>query len=314
MNAVTKTNLPAVLRPQSMPELIEFARMAARSSMVPKDYLGKPDNVVVAVQMGSEIGLAPMQALQNIAVIGGRPSVWGDAMAGLCRQSSLCQDIEERLEGDGDKLTALCIATRVGAKPITGRFSVEDAKKAGLWNKPGPWQQYPKRMLQMRARGFALRDAFPDVLRGLISAEEARDMPAEPPFQGTTIEHERPSPEAPPPSPAPEASPEAPPEGRYTDKWLKGVQLRLATVQTVDELAKVEAIPSVARAREDAPTMIREQIDDWFTDAYARVQGKASPDDTADDMDSAAEPPAPPSRTKTVPAGVGTDMNDAIPF
>jgi hypothetical protein len=34
-------------------------------------------------------------------------------------------------------------------------------------------------MLQMRARGFALRDAFPDVLKGLITAEEAQDMPVE---------------------------------------------------------------------------------------------------------------------------------------
>jgi hypothetical protein len=34
-------------------------------------------------------------------------------------------------------------------------------------------------MLAMRARGFALRDAFPDVLKGLITAEEAQDYPAE---------------------------------------------------------------------------------------------------------------------------------------
>jgi hypothetical protein len=52
---------------------------------------------------------------------------------------------------------------------------VAEAKKAGLWGKQGPWTQYPRRMLQMRARGFALRDAFPDVLRGLVTAEEAAD-------------------------------------------------------------------------------------------------------------------------------------------
>ena len=50
-----------------------------------------------------------------------------------------------------------------------------DAKRAGLWTKAGPWQTYPRRMLQMRARSFALRDAFPDVLKGLISVEEALD-------------------------------------------------------------------------------------------------------------------------------------------
>ncbi len=54
-------------------------------------------------------------------------------------------------------------------------ISKEDAKKAGLWGKAGPWSQYPKRMLQMRARSFALRDKFADALSGLIMAEEAQD-------------------------------------------------------------------------------------------------------------------------------------------
>lgn len=188
MNAVTKVapSPVAILRPQSFSDLIKFAEMAARSGMVPKDYIGKPEAIVIAVQMGSELGLAPMQSLQNIACVNGRPSVWGDALLGLCRQSPLCQDIKEWLEGDGDNLTAYCEAHRAGATPVAKSFSVTDAKKAGLWSK-SIWQQYPKRMLQMRARGFALRDAFPDVLRGLISVEEARDIPAED-FRGTTLE------------------------------------------------------------------------------------------------------------------------------
>ena len=54
-------------------------------------------------------------------------------------------------------------------------FTVGDAIRAGLWKKAGPWTMYPKRMLQMRARSFALRDAFPDVLRGLVATEEVED-------------------------------------------------------------------------------------------------------------------------------------------
>jgi hypothetical protein len=53
-----------------------------------------------------------------------------------------------------------------------------DAKRAGLAGKSGPWSQYPERMLALRARGFALRNAFADALRGLITAEEAQDYPA----------------------------------------------------------------------------------------------------------------------------------------
>jgi hypothetical protein len=56
---------------------------------------------------------------------------------------------------------------------------MDDAKAAGLLGKQGPWSQYPKRMRQMRARGFALRDVFPDVLKGMPVAEEVMDTPAE---------------------------------------------------------------------------------------------------------------------------------------
>jgi hypothetical protein len=88
--------------------------------------------------------------------------------------------VQEFFEGEGTaNPIAVCIAKRRGRTPVTVRFSVEDAKRAGLWGKQGPWTQYPKRMMAMRARGFALRDAFADVLKGLITAEEAQDYPTE---------------------------------------------------------------------------------------------------------------------------------------
>jgi hypothetical protein len=162
-----------------MGEAMEFSKMLADSSMVPRAYQGKPQDIMVCVQWGYELGLAPMQALQNIAVINGKPSVYGDAMAALVQASPVCDGIDETFEGvEGTgEFAAVCIARRKGRQPVTIKFSVNDAKRAGLWNKQGPWTQYPKRMLQMRARGFALRDAFPDVLKGLISAEEAADYP-----------------------------------------------------------------------------------------------------------------------------------------
>ena len=166
--------------PATLTEAIQFSDMLAGSSMVPKAYQGKPQDILVCVQWGYEMGLAPMQALQNIAVINGKPSVYGDAAMALVQASSVCEDVEEYFEGEGTpNPVAVCVAKRKGRKPVVAKFSVEDAKRAGLWGKQGPWQAYPKRMMQMRARGFALRDAFPDVLKGLITAEEAQDYPDE---------------------------------------------------------------------------------------------------------------------------------------
>jgi hypothetical protein len=166
--------------PATLTEAIQFSDMLANSSMVPKAYQGKPQDILVCVQWGYEMGLAPMQALQNIAVINGKPSVYGDAAMALVQASPVCEDVEEYFEGEGTpNPVAVCVAKRKGRKPVTAKFSVEDAKRAGLWGKGGPWSAYPKRMMQMRARGFALRDAFPDVLKGLITAEEAQDYPSE---------------------------------------------------------------------------------------------------------------------------------------
>lgn len=166
--------------PANLTEAIQFSDLLASSSIVPKAYQGKPQDILVCVQWGYEMGLAPMQALQNIAVINGKPSVYGDAAMALVQASPVCEDVEEFFENEGSpNPIAVCIAKRKGRKPVIVKFSVEDAKRAGLWGKQGPWSAYPKRMMQMRARGFALRDAFPDVLKGMITAEEAQDYPEE---------------------------------------------------------------------------------------------------------------------------------------
>ena len=179
MSAITVTNRQG-FAPATITEAIQFSEMLASSQMVPKAYQNKPQDIMVCVQWGYEIGLAPMQALQNIAVINGKPSVYGDAAMALVQASPVCEDIEEYFEGEGTtNPIAVCVAKRKGRKPVVAKFSVEDAKRAGLWGKQGPWTAYPKRMMQMRSRGFALRDAFPDVLKGLITAEEAQDYPDE---------------------------------------------------------------------------------------------------------------------------------------
>lgn len=162
-------------QPANMQEAIQLAELLSKSTIVPKDYQGNPGNVFVAMQWGAEIGLAPMQAMQNIAVINGRPSIWGDAMLALVKGSGLLEYIAET---PTDTHCTVKIK-RINEAETTRTFSLEDAKKAGLLGKTGPWSQYPKRMLQMRARSWALRDAFPDVLKGLYSAEEVMDIPAE---------------------------------------------------------------------------------------------------------------------------------------
>lgn len=166
-----------ILNPTNLKEAMEMAEMMSRSTIIPKDFANNPGNIVVAMQWGMELGLAPLQAMQNIAVINGRPSLWGDAMIALVRASVVCEYVKEEYSGEGENFTAVCRVKRTDQDNEEVRtFSMADARQAGLLGKQGPWQQYPKRMLQLRARGFALRDMFADVLKGMASAEEQRDI------------------------------------------------------------------------------------------------------------------------------------------
>lgn len=179
-----RTPIAAGERGLMLRSLDDYWRMAtwiSESGFAPSN-MQKPAAILVALQMGAELGLSPMASMQNIAVINGRPSVWGDAQLAIVRASGHFDEeaFDEHYTGEYPKedFTAICIVKRKGSKrEVIGEFSIADAKRAGLWAKQGPWSQYPKRMLKWRARGYALRDAFTDLLRGFITVEEAEDMP-----------------------------------------------------------------------------------------------------------------------------------------
>jgi len=169
---VASGNKLAAFVPATLDEAWRLAGALAHSGMTPKAYGADQNKIMVGIMAGAEVGLTPFAALQSIAVIGNNPSLWGDGALALIQASGLLEDMEEMDDGN----VATCRLNRVGrATPIVRSFSMEDAKKAGLAGKSGPWSQYPARMRQMRARAFALRDGFSDVLKGLHIAEEARD-------------------------------------------------------------------------------------------------------------------------------------------
>lgn len=247
MNALTQTENNAVaprgmgfdLSPQTFEQAMKFSQMLAESDLVPKDFRGKPGNCLIAMQWGSELGLKPLQALSNIAVVNGRAALWGDAVIALVRSSPLCEYVQESDDGH----TATCRAKRRGEPEQVVTFSMDDAKQAGLTGKPGPWSQYPKRMRQMRARAFALRDVFPDVLRGMPVAEEVQDMPTE--RHMGEVERVDPAPVAPkPPAYTPEQFADLLPS------WRKAIAAGKATADGV--LGKIKTKGTVTAEQEAA--------------------------------------------------------------
>ena len=217
--AVQESQTPALtigksfsLTPTNIKEAMDLAKMISESDLAPKDFKGKAGNCLIAMQLGLEVGLAPMQAIQNIAVINGRPTVWGDASLALVLANPVCEYVRE--EWFDATQTWVCRGKRKDqAEECVRTFSLADAQKAGLANKEGPWKSYPKRMIQMRARAFMLRDCFTDVLKGLAIREEVMDYVNTTEVKPAAIQ----TPKAKEPDPAPKSAENVDPDALITE-------------------------------------------------------------------------------------------------
>lgn len=174
------TGLPERFQPKNLTELMAWAKLVNSSGLAPK---GMNDaGIILAVQMGAELNITPTQALQNIAIINGRPSIWGDLGLALFKRDAAYLSFEERSPDEAWKAKegwCKIVMKRDPSKPIIRTFTYANAEEAGLTRRGGPdapWTKYPGRMLMFRARWWAMRDAEPGVFKGLAGREEQHDI------------------------------------------------------------------------------------------------------------------------------------------
>jgi hypothetical protein len=115
MNTVTDTKptLPALVSggqiraiiPQDFDQAWRIAVAISKAGMQPPG-LETPEKITIAIMAGLEVGLPPMQAIQSIAVINNRPSIYGDGALALVRASGLLEDMQEDIKGKGDEQNA----------------------------------------------------------------------------------------------------------------------------------------------------------------------------------------------------------------
>lgn len=198
-----KSHVPivdGVLAPKDFDGLWRCISVICETSMAGA-YRKKPEEAFVAAQLGMSVGMNYMQSLQSVAVINGKPSLYGDATTALCKASTQMEDHQEYWELDGEKLQdyegpedlkewpdnlkAVCLMKRRGVtSPQIGKFSIMDAKRMQKWNKHtqegnlSVWQKHPLDMLMWKARHRAQSTAFADVLKGFLPAAIAADYEA----------------------------------------------------------------------------------------------------------------------------------------
>lgn len=164
-----KSSAPPAI--QSYGEIIRMAEAVCGSAMIPDAFKGKPQDVAVAMMMAHEQGAPLITSLGSIAVINGKACWHSDAIPGIAMSRGMISHLKESIEGEGENMVAHCSCKRPDGSEVSQSFSVGDAKAASLWNKTGPWKQYPKRMLQMRARSWCIRDAAPHAFFGPTKEE-----------------------------------------------------------------------------------------------------------------------------------------------
>ncbi len=168
-------NVMAII-PQDIDQVWRMARMAVIGRMAPRSLVDQKSeeeataSCAIAIMAGAELGLSPLMALRSYAVVNGRPSLWGDGIKAVVRQSGRCDYIRT----GGDFTKGWCEAKRSdNGEEKRVEFTWEQAKKAGLATKKGPWTDgYADMMMERRATFRCLNDLFADVLGGLADAQD----------------------------------------------------------------------------------------------------------------------------------------------
>ena len=135
-----------------------------------------PADVMFVILAGESLGLNAATALMNIYNVNGMPSMKADLKLALAKRHP------EYAGCEIDANTERCIVKMKRRnengteEAITSTFTIDDAKRAGLFPKKDNWRMYPQRMLKARAISYAVNDLFPDIVFGMLSSEEAQDI------------------------------------------------------------------------------------------------------------------------------------------
>lgn len=217
----------------SLDSRIAYAKTVAVSDLLPADYRGRPADVLVAIEYGAALGLAPIAALRGIAVIKGRPTLTSDTMAAVVRKAGH----KLRVIEDTDAMSVTAILIRADDEDFEFRvtWDIAKAKQAGLWGQRGPWTQYPLQMMRARAISEVCRQGASDALAGLIYTPEDFDTVQVGEATITTPTATVASPAAPASAPSPArtasaASPAPAPQG--DDERLAALQAECAALVT----------------------------------------------------------------------------------
>jgi 5'-3' exonuclease len=156
------------LEPVDLNQAFKVATYFDRSGMYAR-FKG-PEQMLMTIMRGRELGLGAMASLELIDMIQGKPTMKAAGMLALCLQrKDVCEYIYCE---DMSDIACKWVTKRVGTPKEQKRtFTINDAEKMGLTGKDN-WRKQPSVMLQWRACSQLIRMVYPDLINGLYAIEE----------------------------------------------------------------------------------------------------------------------------------------------
>lgn len=243
---------PLPFVPRNMDEAWRIATELAKSSLIPDALRGKPNDVLVAVMTGAELGIQPMQSMREIYVVKGRPFIASLLRVAMIRQSPEC--LSWQLVETTPQRATFRTQRRGDVEPTTMTYTIQEAEAAGLVAQNSRYRTDPALQLRRRCAGRLIDEVYPDVIRGVGAREDAEEEPEsasasqarraviQPPHLRATQE----VPEAPTPAPVEdaqvvEASTDAPADPSPSSEPSEAdlLSLAIAEAQTRAEISAV---------------------------------------------------------------------------
>ncbi len=149
------------------------------TGFLPKS-ITKPEQAIAIMMKGKEIGMPPMQSLQQIHIINGMTCLSAEGMLGQVLRHYPSAKIDYI---QNDDVCCTIEVTRPGNVPNRFSFSYADAEKAKLTGKDN-WNKFRRAMLRSRCVSEMCRSLFPDAIQGCsYTPEEAHDSIEETPVK-----------------------------------------------------------------------------------------------------------------------------------
>lgn len=157
-----------------------MAEKIAKSDIIPASFRGKPENCLVALEMSNRMKMPVMQIFQNLYVIQGRPC-WSSSFIIACiNKCGKYTDLQFSYNAEGKYCFAWAISKETGERIEGPKVSMKMAQDEGWLTKNGSkWKTMPDLMLRYRAAAFFGRVNCPEIINGMHSEEEVKEMKPE---------------------------------------------------------------------------------------------------------------------------------------